>query len=1300
MDCPRSVQRLIMTGLCFLITLGYASAQDCNLACNGTPDAPLQVTLNQACTVTLVPDNIIEAPQACPGPKNITVRDQQSTLIIQGVDEVFFDGSPWIGQVLSVTITDVGSGLFCVGFIRIVDNLPPTITCPAVTVTCLSPTGIGNLPGPTFEDNCGQDDLSLTFNDFSQPGSCLVDYVRVINRNWTVTDPSGNTAHCVQLITVDRPEIEQVVFPANTNLDCNTPNTAPSATGMPSLQGLPFQNGDLCGLTVSSSDETVQICGNIEYQILRTWTVVEQCSGFSATQVQIITVQDTQDPTITCPAPVTVNTNAGQCTATINLPAPTASDNCGPAPEIFVSTSYGAVGLGPHVFVPTGNHTIQYTAEDECGNTSVCSSTLTVVDAEVPVAVCEDQVIVSVPSGGLAQVNAITFDEGSTDNCGGTVYFKVKRMIPGGCNGANGDDSDLIAGYQEWFDDKVIFCCEEATGGQVTVVLRVYSINPGLGPVNPNREQPGGDLHGTFADCMVLTTVGDQLPPVFQNCPADTVIDCNSDYSNLTIFGNPVVADNCSYTLEAASSQDIDDCGEGHIVRTFTAVDPAGHTSVCTQTITVTNNNHLALNHITWPLDYTTDVCGSTVDPEDLPPGYDKPVINYDGCGSVMVNHTDELYDIAPPACYKILRRWTVIDWCVYDPDSPDQAGKFVKVQIIKIQDNIAPVITCPGNLTVNVSNNCTNAQAALSNAVADDCSPNVLVTNNSPYATSHGANGSGVYPMGTTVITFTASDRCGNTATCTTEITVKDNSKPSPLCIVGLSVSLNNMNGVNMAVVPASAFNAGTTDNCTPPGALEITIRRSVPGSVPSPATATSVTFGCEDRGTQLVELWARDAAGNSDYCLTYITIQDNSGLCPNNATSAMIAGAIVTSEGENVEGVAIQVTGTSQQQGITGVDGFFEFPNIPFGGDYSVAPHRNSDLLNGVSTIDLVLMSKHILGIQPFDSPYKILAADIDRSGGISTMDLIRLRKVILHIDEVFPNGNTSWRFVDAEFVFPNPSNPFATYFPEIYNINDLDDDMMHVDFIAIKVGDVNMSAVPNSNVLDNRSLPGQMNLVVNEREITRNEEVSIPVFAEDAGIYETFQFTMYFDPAALQWEGIEPGDNMPGMDENNFGLTRLEDGYLTVSWNESGGARVQEGAVLFTLQFKSTSDRKLSELLAVSGKLTQAEASTRDGEVRTVRLNFVEEERPGGNALYQNQPNPFRDQTTIGFDLEEAGNVAVQVFDISGKSVYQYESRFEAGYNEVVLNKGDLPAAGLYYYLVESGKWRETKKLLLTD
>ena len=115
---------------------------------------------------------------------------------------------------------------------------------------------------------------------------------------------------------------------------------------------------------------------------------------------------------------------------------------------------------------------------------------------------------------------------------------------------------------------------------------------------------------------------------------------------------------------------------------------------------------------------------------------------------------------------------------------------------------------------------------------------------------------------------------------------------------------------------------------------------------------------------------------------------------------------------------------------------------------------------------------MSKHVLGTQILDSPYKMIAADANNSVSITTFDMVQIRKVILGIDDQFPN-NTSWRFVDRDYLFSDPSNPFNDEFPELININVLEESRLDADFISIKVGDVNGTALPNVNAIEHRNI-----------------------------------------------------------------------------------------------------------------------------------------------------------------------------------------------------------------------------------
>ena len=82
-----------------------------------------------------------------------------------------------------------------------------------------------------------------------------------------------------------------------------------------------------------------------------------------------------------------------------------------------------------------------------------------------------------------------------------------------------------------------------------------------------------------------------------------------------------------------------------------------------------------------------------------------------------------------------------------------------------------------------------------------------------------------------------------------------------------------------------------------------------------------------------------------------------------------AIIGGQIRTWKGEPVEEVSIT---TLSNDYMTKADGFYHF-ELPMKEDYTVTPKKVDNPLNGVSTYDLVLMTKHILGVQPFESPYQ---------------------------------------------------------------------------------------------------------------------------------------------------------------------------------------------------------------------------------------------------------------------------------------------------------------------------------------
>jgi hypothetical protein len=273
-----------------------------------------------------------------------------------------------------------------------------------------------------------------------------------------------------------------------------------------------------------------------------------------------------------------------------------------------------------------------------------------------------------------------------------------------------------------------------------------------------------------------------------------------------------------------------------------------------------------------------------------------------------------------------------------------------------------------------------------------------------------------------------------------------------------------------------------------------------------------------------------------------------------------------------------------------------------------------------------------------------------------------------------------------VDASFRFPNAGNPWATQFPEVTNLNDLSADV-RTDFIAVKIGDVNGSALGTGTVRTD----GRFNLNVEDRPLKSGSEVRIPVTALLAGM-EGYQFTLGYDRNAVELVDVEYGT----MQAEHFGVFAKE-GLITASWNAKGSK--VEGETLFTLVLRAKADvSSLDEVLNVNSRITAAEAYSKDGAYQSVALSFgARVAATGSPMLYQNIPNPFAGETVIGFQLVEAGEAVLTVSDIQGRVLRVIRGAYGAGYHQVRLRSEELPS-GILQYTLTSGDFTATRRMII--
>lgn len=1300
---------------------GQLNAQtQCPLACNDR----VQVSLDDNCRAVITPDVILEAP----GPGcNYSVRVyERNGLVVPNATVEYRH----VGQILQVSVF-LGNNS-CWGSITVEDKLAPQLFCTDdLYVTCADTSYVP--PLPEVDDNCDPDPTIIILSDEVNDLPCSFQGFsarRVVT--YRAVDRSGNYSNtCQHVIWYERKTLVDVVFPPNwdgidtVHLTCDNANPEwdlndnyypdPEEVGVPTIDGFPIypENKGYCEMNVTFVDQVLPICDK-SFKVLRRWTIVDWCSPVTNSTfppnpyefTQIIKVVDDQPPLVTCPPAFTVSTDVWTCTGSTFAPPPTVLYDCnGWDYEVYykLADPFGKPSLAGAIKavrypnglyflpdLPLGRTWIIYKVIDACGNAIECASEVDVEDQVPPTPVCDEHTIVALGADGTAKAYAATFDDGSLDNCG-ILRFDVRRMDEGAPCGLEDDE----------FMDHVNFCCEDI-GDTIMVILRVW------------------DRAENTNTCMVEVQVQDKLPPYIE-CPPNITVSCEYDYEDYFDFGTvrddrndrePIVIndknvkfsgpaidgyafDNCAVEITVSVREDIN-CGKGIIRRIFTARDPQGLTNSCTQTLTF---DDFEVNNvkITPPANYENNV--SCNNPGSTSPDVTgRPIITGDDkCSLIAINYTDQEFILEQDACWKILRTWTIIDWCNYDqnnPTAPFPRGRWTYTQVIKLSNNVAPVFTggtC-NNRTIDITGPGCTGFINLVGEAEDDCTDQAdlrwswyLDLNDDGIIDSIGNtnDASMEYPLGRHTIRWEVEDQCGNISRCTATYRVRDGKKPTPYCIHGISTVV--MPTTQTLEIWASDFNLNSEDNCTAKEDLKFFFE--VNGIF-----VPSITLDCSHIGENEIRMYVVDEAGNSDYCTTYIILTDPNGVC--GGTDPMITGQILNGAGAylaNADVFLDRLSPPSQKIVKTDNQGKFSFHNLVLQNGYAVYPKLNSNPLNGVSTKDLVAIQRHLLGQSALQGPYQIIAADANNDSKVSAKDLVEIRKLILGIFNQFQNGQQSWRFVANDFQFADPDQPFP--FAEKVVYDRLQKSEMSTDFTAVKVGDVTGDARANiSAPTQTRSVAGVFELALDRTTLNAGDIGRIPVHAKAFQDIAGLQMALQIEGG--QWLGIEPGKL-----EINSDMYAIQGQHMLVAFSQAKAAYLQPDEVMFYLNVVADDRLSITQALRLDDMVMTAEAYNDELEDLEVRLT----ERSSSNGfvqgfeLYQNTPNPFREYTEIGFYLPQTTTWTVSIFDVTGKVIKKVQGTNDKGNHVVRIESAELGTAGILYYQLDTEGFTATRKMV---
>ncbi len=1165
------------------------------LTCNDT----VITAIGQGCVTMVSPDDLLEDPCQVTSQPNIdqyyTIKVETDTGLVTGSSPDFplldasKNGNVRCNQFYRVTVIrnlQVSMGSCeqiskdsCSGIIKLIDGIKPVfVGVEEDTIFGCRETDIiqSMLTPPRVIDNCEVDTLIVAIPD-NPLGDCNTNNTIVVT--WTAIDRCGNATLANQNIVIERPRVLDI--PSDTVVNCHA-NTSPDSIGWPKLDIDGDGIGDhiitsadvtYCDFDLILSEDTIPGLCTTNQTIVRYFTLVDNCTNPPTEIVrdtQLIQIADTIAPSIHCSSlyelggqynPYLFKAPYNSCTAIPGpITPPTGSDACDEALEAVVKGIYNTEnghfvapdfsGLSP---LPLGNYRAVYQLKDDCGNTSrSCDIYFNIIDNTIPIAVCTDELRVSMTTGSVT-LSPEDISDGTYDFCGIDTML-IRRTVCGNDTLFPTDTNQYVADKfltfkdaNGWTSSIEISCCD--LGNTIKVQLLVF------------------DKSGNYNKCWLYITPEDHIQPICSDLPdaegfcdefyineLGTSTDANANQafddnewqiidSNLIAsfnaqFGNPNCYDNATcrnVNIEQEYQLIRAHCGIQLLKRRFRSRDTYGAGNASKwyeQNITIKYRPGWS---ITFPPDTLLE-CGQ-VNLDSLPM---LPLLVENGtCDLIGWDVKDEKFEGTDGACFKILRHWYVLNGCKQPVNQQafelprDQTGDlvltdskrtftandtvnsnilgdlgyFTYTQLIIVKDFEAPVIvfddvdTClygvsdapPFNEADQTPgfppHECDTIR--LFSVSATDCTPNDLI-DFSYEVFDEGVRvfaGEGKYvfhsvqPGRTYNVRFRAEDNCGNIGLAERTYHFRDCRKPSPAC----NQLRVNLGTDRRATVRSRDLNSKSYDNCTDSSQLDLRIWHGSLGTAP-PTTLeevlnlpTQITLTCQHLGISTIHLYAIDEAQNYDFCTADLDVRDNDRVCP--MLRGRIFGTVKTENGDEVEQVSMHLYGEGAMPEMitTGADGTFSY-EVSTGQPYTLTPKKLGNPVNGISTFDIVLIQKHILGIEQFDSPYKYIAADVNGSRSVAAYDMVQLRQMILNIISDFPN-NESWKFVNA-FYQMQQENPLGEAYWQDHIIENLQTDVQ-VDFIAVKVGDISGNAKANSLVSSEiRSTNGLFDLHLKDR------------------------------------------------------------------------------------------------------------------------------------------------------------------------------------------------------------------------
>ncbi len=833
--------------------------------------------------------------------------------------------------VLLIAEDDAGNRDTCELMLTVEDNINPTITCPSNQTLTANASCQFVLPDytgqATTDDNC---DNNVMVTQSPAAGTTISNNTVV---TLTATDDAGNTATCSFNVTAtDQPPM--ITCPGNQT----EPPNANCVIQLSDYTGLAIVSDD-CSATVTVTQ--FPLPGTSHTSTTTVTLTATDGSGNTATCSFDVIPEDSTPPSISCPANQNEDLDAScQFTLPDYTGMASADDNCDNTVTVSQSPAAGSV--------ISSNSVITLTAMDDNGNTATCTFMVILSDNMPPLLTCPpnqtiefdincqytmldytglgsvsdncdpNPSVVQAPAPGTLLSGDVLVTFTATDISGNSsvcTFFVNPQAGPPSITCPADQEVDFNANCEYVVED---FTGLATANGVCTSIASITQVPaPGIVVTTATLiTLTATDQFGSTATCNFGINPVDNMPPNV-NCPADQSLspdaNCDATLPDYTGLGSAI--DNCDGALSISQMPPAGTVVSGNTVVTFSATDSRGNTGTCTFNVILLD---AVPPSIMCPADQTVSQglnCQATL------LDYTDQATTNDNCD----NNVEVSQSPAPgsPFTGSVLVTLT----------ATDDAGNTATCTFNVTTQDFPPTIVCPANQIGPLDENC---EFIIPNylilaAVQDDCDQNVQVVQSPAPGTVVTSN---------SLITLTATDDAGNTASCTFEVIIEDDTSPTLECPANQLVDYDpNCEYTLLNYIGLATF----SDNCD----AHFTVSQDPPA-------------GTLVNGQTTITLTATDNSGNSSTCTFEVIPSDNTPpalSCPPDMTlnaapgnNSVIVNNIAPSVSDNcgMDRLTYTISGATTSSGLDDASGTEFF----FG--TSIVVYTATDDANNTSTCE----------------------------------------------------------------------------------------------------------------------------------------------------------------------------------------------------------------------------------------------------------------------------------------------------------------------------------------------------------